>query len=99
MRKSLRGAYSRAALAQRLPEYLGSVLGFAIHAMVNHRDLYERIRREAESLFGDGRMPGAEEFNLDNIDATHRLFLESERMYPVIPWQLRTVMNGCVTRS
>lgn len=76
--------------------YLGSALGFAVHAMVTHRDLYERIRREAESLFGNGRMPGAEEFTLDNIDVTHRLFLESERMYPVIPWQLRTVMNGCV---
>jgi len=76
--------------------YLGSALGFAVHAMVGHRDLYERVRREAESLFGNGRMPEAGEFNLDNIDVTHRLFLESERMYPVIPWQLRTVMNGCV---
>lgn len=76
--------------------YLGSALGFAVHAMVNHRDLYERVRREAESLFGGGRMPDAEEFSLDNMDVTHRLFLESERMYPVIPWQLRTVMNSCV---
>ena len=76
--------------------YLGSGLGFAVYAMVNHRDLYERVRREAESLFGDGRMPAAEEFKLDNIDVTHRLFLESERLYPVIPWQLRSVMNGCV---
>ena len=76
--------------------YLGSALGFAVHAMVNHGDLYERVRREAESLFGDGRMPDAEEFTPDSIDVTHRLFLESERMYPVIPWQLRTVMNGCI---
>ena len=76
--------------------YLGSALGFAVHAMVNNPGLYERIRREAESLFGDGRMPDAAEFKLDNIDVTHRVFLESERMYPVIPWQLRTVMNGCV---
>ena len=76
--------------------YLGSALGFAVYAMVNQPDLYERIRREAESLFGDGRMPDAEDLNLDNIDVTHRLFLESERMYPVIPWQLRTVMNACV---
>ncbi len=37
-----------------------------------------------------------EEFHPDNIDVAHRLFLESERMYPVIPWQLRTVMNSCV---
>ena len=76
--------------------YLGSALGFAVHAMVNQPNLYERIRREAESLFGNGRMPAVEDFNLESIDVTHRLFLESERMYPVIPWQLRTVMNACV---
>lgn len=76
--------------------YLGSALAFAVFAMVKHRDLYERVRGEAESLFANGRMPNADEFNPDNVNVTHRLFLESERMYPVIPWQLRTVMNSCV---
>ena len=75
--------------------YLGSALGFAVYAMVNHPDLYEKIYREAEALFGNGREPKAEDFNLENVDVTHRLFLESERLYPVIPWQLRTVMNPC----
>ena len=76
--------------------YLGSALAFAVYSMVKHRDLYERVRGEAEALFANGRMPDADEFNPDSIDVTHRLFLESERMYPVIPWQLRTVMNSCV---
>ena len=80
--------------------YLGSALGFAVYAMVNDPDLYAGIRAEADSLFGGHREPQAEDFgNLDNIDITHRLFLESERMYPVIPWQLRTVMNQCVVNG
>ena len=80
--------------------YLGSALGFAVYAMVNDPDLYAGIRAEADSLFGGHREPQAEDFgNLDNIDVTHRLFLESERMYPVIPWQLRTVMNQCVVNG
>ena len=77
--------------------YLGSALGFAVYAMVADPDLHARVRDEADSLFGGHREPRAEDFdNIDNIDVTHRLFLESERMYPVIPWQLRTVMNQCV---
>ena len=80
--------------------YLGSALGFAVYAMVKDPDLYAGVRAEADSLFGGGREPQAEDFgDLDNIDITHRLFLESERMYPVIPWQLRTVMNQCVVNG
>ena len=77
--------------------YLGSALGFAVYAMVSDPNLHARVREEADSLFGGQREPQAEDFSdLDKIDVTHRLFLESERMYPVIPWQLRTVMNQCV---
>ena len=76
--------------------YLGSSLGFAVYAMVRDPELYEAVRREADALFGNGGDPQASDFNPGSMDVTHRLFLESERMYPVIPWQLRTVMNQCV---
>ncbi len=76
--------------------YLGSSLGFAVYAMVSHADLYQAVRREADALFGIGHEPQARDFNRRSMDVTHRLFLESERMYPAIPWQLRTVMNQCV---
>ena len=80
--------------------YLGSALSFAVYAMVNDPDLYAGVRAEADALFGGNREPQAEDFaKLENIDVTHRLFLESERMYPVIPWQLRTVMNQCVVNG
>ena len=76
--------------------YLGSGLAFAVYSMIRHPDLYAKIQREAEALFGSGRVPEAKDFSLDSIDVTHRLCMESARLYPVIPWQLRTVMNECI---
>ena len=75
--------------------YLGSALAFALYAMVTNPRLYERVRREAEKVFGNGRDPSPEDFAPSNADVVSRLFLETERMYPVIPWQIRTVMNRC----
>ena len=76
--------------------YLGSALAFAVYCMVRNPDVYAGVRREAEALFGNGRDPKPEDFTRETIDVTHRLFLESGRLYPVIPWQLRTVMNPCI---
>ncbi len=79
--------------------YLGSGIAFAVYNMVRHPDLYARIREEAERLFGNGREPDAEDFRHDSLDVTVRLCMESARVYPVIPWQLRTVMNECTVRG
>ena len=79
--------------------YLGSGVAFAVYSMARRPELYEKVHREAESLFGNGRQPDAADFSLEKIDVTHRLCLESARMYPVIPWQLRTVMNECVVNG
>ncbi len=72
--------------------YLGSALAFAIYAMVTHPDLYERVQAEADALFGKGD-PGSDELTMSAIDVTHRLFMESHRLYPVIPVTVRHVMN------
>ncbi len=79
--------------------YLGSGLGFAVYSMVRHPDLYAKVRQEAGSFFGNGREPEAGDFTQHSIDVTHRLCMESARLYPVIPWQLRTVMNQCIVRG
>ena len=76
--------------------YLGSGLAFTVYNMARHPDVHARVRNEAESLFGNGREPEEGDFNHDSIDVTVRLCMESARMYPVIPWQLRTVMNECI---
>lgn len=76
--------------------YLGSGLAFAVYNMARHPDVYARIREEAERFFGNGRAPDAEALDHSSMDVTVRLCMESARLYPVIPWQLRTTMNECV---
>ena len=79
--------------------YLGSGLAFVVYNMVRNPDVYARVRSEAESLFGNGREPKGDDFNHESVDVTVRLCMESSRMYAVIPWQLRTVMNACVVNG
>lgn len=75
--------------------YMSSGLSFALYEMLKNPELFERVSAEGEKLFADNRLPSADEFVDENIDITHRIFLESERLYPVIPWQIRNVINGC----
>ncbi len=75
--------------------YLGNALSFAVYNMVRYPDVHQKIREEAESIFGGGREPEAEDFSHERIGATIRHCMECSRMYPVIPMQLRMVMNTC----
>lgn len=72
--------------------YLGSGLAFAVYGMASHPDLYRRVQEEADALFGNGD-PNRDDFTMSAIDVTHRVFMESQRLYPVIAMQLRTTMN------
>lgn len=78
--------------------YLGSGLSFALFGMASHPELYRRVQKEAEALFANGD-PGTDDFKMSAINVTHRVFLESQRLYPVIPMQLRTTMNHCVIQG
>ena len=75
--------------------YLGSALAFALYSMISHPDLYERVQAEADALFGNG-YPGKEDFTMSAIDVTHRMIMESHRLYPIIPVTIRHVMNPIV---
>ena len=76
--------------------YLGNALSFAVYNMLRYPAIHEMIRGEAERLFGNGSDPKAEDFNHESIDVTVRHCMECARLYPVIPMQLRMVMNECI---
>ena len=78
--------------------YLGDAVNFGVYAMVTQPELQERIRAEADALFGNGD-PSPEDFTLDAIDVTHRFIMETVRMYPIVPVSVRTVMNPCVVEG
>lgn len=78
--------------------YLGDALSFALYAMASQPDLQTQIQREADALFEDGD-PSGDNYDLSNLDVTHRFLLESMRMYPIVPMSIRNVMNTCVVEG
>ena len=78
--------------------YLGNALSFALHNLLSRPDLYEQIQAEADKVFADGD-PDADALSKSAIDLTYRFFKESQRLYPIIPMQIRTVMNTCVVEG
>ena len=92
---NLRFALSAALIAS---VYLGDAFSFALYAMVSQPDLYARIQEEADALFENGD-PDGEDFTLSAIDVTHRLLMESLRLYPIVPMSMRHVMNSCVVEG
>ena len=92
---NLRFALSAALIAS---VYLGDALSFAVYAMASQPALYDRIRSEADALFGDGD-PDGEDFTPSAIDVTQRFLTECLRMYPIVPMSMRDVMNSCVVEG
>ena len=78
--------------------YLGDAFSFAVYAMAAQPEIYDRIKSEADALFGNGD-PESKDFNLEAIDVTHRFLMEVLRMYPVVPMSIRNVMNACVVEG
>ena len=75
--------------------YLGNALSFALHELLVRPDLYERIQAEADRVFAHGD-PDSDALSRSAIDLTYRFAMESQRFYPIIPMQIRIVMNTCV---
>lgn len=74
--------------------YTGNALAFALGEMYSRPDLRERVAAEAAVLFGNG-YPHPDEVTREATDVTRRLFLETLRLYPAVPFQLRDTMNPC----
>lgn len=75
--------------------FLGNALAFAISTMTSHPEVYEKIKAEGDALFGEGD-PCTQDFNSEAVDTAFRLLKETRRLFPVIPMQMRHVMNPCV---
>lgn len=75
--------------------YVGNSLAFAISAMTSHPDVYQKIKAEGDALFSQGN-PRAQDLTRQAFDTAYRLVLETQRLFPVIPVQVRRVMNPCI---
>ncbi len=68
-----------------------SVCAFMLYALLEHPELLERMRTEVDSMYELG--PPTPD-RLRELDITHRIVLETLRMYPVVPALTRTVANS-----
>ncbi|MCY3576360.1 MAG: cytochrome P450 [bacterium] len=78
--------------------YVGDQLSFIAYAMLAQPEYLEKIREEADALFGDGD-PDRETLTGPAIDVTRRFIMECLRMYPIVPMSVRNVMNQCVVEG
>ncbi len=78
--------------------YMGKALSFAFYNLLRQPELYRQVQEEADRVFAEGD-PEANVLSKSEIDLTYRFFMESQRLYPIIPMQIRTVMNACVVEG
>ena len=69
---------------------VGSTCAFMLYALLKHPDLLERMTEEADASFDGGKLTADA---LRKLDVTHRVGLETLRMYPIAPAITRTVSN------
>ena len=62
-----------------------------LYAVLKHPELLERLTAEADALFDQGTLTAE---GLHRLDVTKRIFMETLRMYPVIPGLTRTAANS-----
>ena len=72
-------------------ETAANTCAFTLYALLKHPELLERMTAEADALFDQGTLTAQ---GLRQLDVTHRVVLETLRMYPVIPGLTRTVANS-----
>ncbi len=78
--------------------YMGNAMSFALYNLLRQPELYKQLQDEADRVFSAGD-PGADMLSKSEIDLTYRFFMESQRLYPIIPMLIRTVMNACVVEG
>ncbi len=69
---------------------VGSTCAFMLYALLKHPDLLDRMAAEADASFAHGTLTAE---TLRRLDVTHRVALETLRMYPIAPAITRTVSN------
>ena len=72
-------------------ETSANTASFMLYAVLKHPELLERLTAEADALFDQGTLTAE---GLHRLDVTKRIFMETLRMYPVIPGLTRTAANS-----
>ena len=72
-------------------ETAAATSAFMLYALLKHRELLARMTAEADAFFARETLTARA---LRELDVTHRILLETLRMYPAVPALTRTVSNS-----
>ena len=78
--------------------YVGDQLSFILYAMLSQPEFYASIQDEADALFADGSLDW-DDLTSSASDVTRRFIMECQRLYPILPMSMRTVMNTCIVEN
>ncbi len=68
-----------------------TICAFMLYALLKHPKILAQVRDEVDEMYKHGS-PTAE--GMRKLDVTHRVALETLRMYPIVPALMRTVSNS-----
>jgi cytochrome P450 len=68
-----------------------SATSLMLYSLLQHPDVLEQVREEADQLFADGP-PTAD--GMKNMPVTRQAIQETLRLYPIVPVMVRTVANS-----
>ena len=68
-----------------------STCAYMLHAILQNPELLKRMRTEIDAMFEGGGLTAR---GLRKLDVTHRIALETMRLFPVVPVLPRTVSNS-----
>ncbi|MDE0142849.1 MAG: cytochrome P450 [Caldilineaceae bacterium] len=72
-------------------ETSANTVSFMLYAVLKHPELLERMTAEADAWFDEGTLAAE---GMHRLEVTKRIFMETLRMYPVIPALMRHVINS-----
>ena len=71
---------------------LGDLLAMCLCTLASHPDLHERVKQEADAIFSSPA-PAPSALASEQVDITRRVYFETLRLFPPVPFVLREVMN------
>jgi len=69
-----------------------SVCAFMLFSLLKHPDLLARVKEEVDEMYEEHGAPTPQ--GMRKLDVTHRVAMETLRMYPVVPALTRRVSNS-----
>ena len=78
--------------------YISNAVSFALYNLLRQPELCKQIQDAEDRVFVNEDLE-ADALSKSEIDLAYRFFMESRRLYPIFPIQVRMAINSCLIES